>query len=308
MLEAVGRVLRHLDAGLPRAGERDHGHVGMGDDRVADLSPAPVDDVDDAAGDAGLDQQLDEALAESGRVGGRLEDDGVPADERGQDLPRRDRDREVPRRDHADDADRLPDAHVELVRKLGRCRLPEQAPALAAHVVGHVDRFLDVAARLGQDLAHLAGHQLRDVFLLLGQQLGEAEEDLAPPRSWDEPPVLVGRLRGGDCAVDVLGARARESADRLAVRGARAFEGLAGGGVDPLAADVVLEGLRAQDRHGVDSSRPLRARLRPRGRCRGCAAAAVAGLALAAGLAGRVFRRSGPSRRSTMTVTFGLSL
>ncbi len=62
VLQAVGCVLRHLDAGLARAGERDHRHVGVGDDRVPDLSPAPVDDVDDAAGDAGLDQQLDEAL------------------------------------------------------------------------------------------------------------------------------------------------------------------------------------------------------------------------------------------------------
>ena len=36
------------------------------------------------------------------------------------------------------------------------------------HVVGHVDRFLDVAARLGQHLAHLVRHQLGEVLLLLG--------------------------------------------------------------------------------------------------------------------------------------------
>ena len=306
MLQAVGRVLRHLDAGLARARERDHRHVRMRDDRVADLSPASVDDVDDAGRDARLVQQLHEALAERRRVGRRLEDDGVPADERGQDLPGRDRDREVPRRDHSDDADRLAHAHVELVAELGRGRLPEEPPALAAHVVGHVDGLLDVPARLGQHLAHLVRHQLRQVLLALGQELREAEEDLAAPRRGHEPPVLVRLLRGRDRSVDVLGRGAREDADRLAVRGARALEGLAGGGVDPLAGDVVLEGLGAQDGHGADSSRrlpgPRLSRKVPgmRGRRR----SRISRLPPVC----RPARRSGPSRRSRMTVTFGLSL
>ena len=69
--------------------------------------PEAVHDVDDAGGTPGLDQQLDEALAEQRRVVRGLEHDGVAADERRHDLPGGDRDREVPRRDHADDADRL---------------------------------------------------------------------------------------------------------------------------------------------------------------------------------------------------------
>ena len=105
------------------------------------------------------------------------------------------RDREVPRRDRADDADRHAHRHVELVLELRRRRLPPQPAALAGHVVGHVDRFLDVAARLGLDLPHLVGHQVGERRLLALEDLREAVEDLAALRRGHEPPVLVGGLR-----------------------------------------------------------------------------------------------------------------
>ena len=109
VLQPLGGGLEHLDAGVARAGERDDGDVGMPHEALADSSPTSVDDVDHAVGDAGLGEELDESLPERGSVRGRLEDDGVPGDERGRDLPGRDRDREVPRRNDADDADRHPD-------------------------------------------------------------------------------------------------------------------------------------------------------------------------------------------------------
>ena len=67
--------------------------------------------------------------------------------------------------------------------------------------------------------------------------------------------LLVGRLRRRDGAVDVLGARLGEDADRVAVRGVRALERLAGDGVHPLAADEVLVRLGAEERHEAESSR-----------------------------------------------------
>ena len=67
----------------------------------------------------------------------------------------------------AGDADRLADAHRPLVGQLARGRVAEHAPALPGHQVGDVDAFLDVAARLGQDLAHLARHLAREAFLVL---------------------------------------------------------------------------------------------------------------------------------------------
>ena len=243
VLEVVSGVPHHLHPGLARAGKRDHGHVRVLDEPVADRTTAAVDDVHDAGRNSSLGEQLDEALTQKRRVGRGLEDDRVPADERRCDLPGGNRDREVPRRDHADDADRLAHAHVELVLELGRGRLAEQAPAFAAHVEAHVDCFLNVASGLGEHLAHLAGHQLRDLVLLVGEQPAEAEEDLAAARGRDKAPFLVGGLRGVDGLVDVLGARAREDAERLAGRRALRLEGLARRSVDPLAADVVLEAL-----------------------------------------------------------------
>src|SRR5206468_7607660 len=76
-------------------------------------------------------------------------------------------------------------------------------------------------------------------------------EDLAALRRRHEPPLREGLLRDRDRAVHVLGAGAREDTDRLAVRRARALEGLARDGVHPLAADEVLEGRVRSRRHAA---------------------------------------------------------
>ncbi len=70
------------DAGLARAGERDHRHVGMADERVARLLAEAVHDLHDALRQPGLVQQVDEALREQRRVLRRLQHDGVAAHER----------------------------------------------------------------------------------------------------------------------------------------------------------------------------------------------------------------------------------
>ena len=254
VLEVVGCVAHHLHPGLARAGQRDHAHVRVADEPVTDRAATAVDDVHDPVRQPRLDEQLDEALAEERRVGRRLEHDGVAAHECGQHLPRGNGDREVPRRDRADDTDRHPHAHVELVAQLGRRRLAEQAAALSGHVVRHVDRFLNVAAGLGLHLPHLVRHQVGEVVLLLDQQLAEAEQNFAALRSGNKPPFFERRLRRGDGAVDVLGPGLRKDADRLAVRGADALEGIAVRGVHPITVDVVLEPLRPRQGHGGECS------------------------------------------------------
>src|SRR5205807_6690633 len=98
--------------------------------------------------------------------------------------------------------------------------------------------------RLRLDLPHLAGHQVGEVVLLLEQQIGEAVEDLAALWRRNESPLLERRLRCVDRAVDVLRGRAREDTDGIAGGRVDALERLTGDGVDPLAADVVLESLR----------------------------------------------------------------
>src|SRR6266511_3836924 len=147
-------------------------------------------------------------------------------------------------------------------------RSPTAAPpaAFAGHVVAPVDRLLDVSPGLGLDLPHLVRHQLSELGLVVGHELSEAEENLAAPGRRHEPPLLESLLRDGERAIGVLGARFREDAERLAVRRAGRLERLARDGIDPLAADEVLERALARDRHERDVSRAPRSP----GRCLGC--------------------------------------
>ena len=136
----------------------------LGRQRRADLVAVAGDHVDDALRDAGFLEHLDEVQRRQRRLRRGLEDDGVAADQRRDDLPRRDRHREVPRRDDRADAERLAHRHRELVAQLGRHGLPEHAAPLAGHVEGHVDGLLHVAAGLVEDLAHLARHVARELL------------------------------------------------------------------------------------------------------------------------------------------------
>ena len=106
-----------------------------------------------------------------------------------------------------------------LFLQLGGRRLAEEAPALAAHVEAHVDRFLHVAAGFGLDLPHLVRHQVRELVLRVGHELREAEEDLAALGGGHEAPILEGSLRCRYRAIDVVSVRARKRADQLAVGG-----------------------------------------------------------------------------------------
>ena len=110
------------------------------------------------------------------------------------------------------------------------------------HEERHVDGFLDVAPRLLEHLAHLAGHVAREALLALDQQLGRTEEDLGPLRRRDEPPALErpGRGRNGPLGIGARGLR--EVADEVVgVRGVPVLEDLAGRRRHPLAVDEVLE-------------------------------------------------------------------
>src|SRR6185503_11893650 len=124
-------------------------------------------------------------------------------------------------------------------------RLAELPAPLAGHVVRHVDRFLDVAARLVQDLAHLARHVAREVLLVLHQYLGGAVEDLAALGGGQRLPARVRLARAGDRPLDVFGSRVGEAADQLGgVGGVAVVERASGSGVLPGPADVVAVALR----------------------------------------------------------------
>ena len=148
-LEEAGGGLADDAAYFAGAGEGDGAHAGMSDERGAGFGAESGDDVDDSGRQAGVDQRLDEVVGGERGVFGGLDDAGVAADERGEELPRGDGHGEVPRRDHAADADRHAQRHGEFVGQLRGGGLAEEAAAFAGHVKGSVDGFLHVAAGFG---------------------------------------------------------------------------------------------------------------------------------------------------------------
>src|SRR5207248_1632194 len=76
--------------------------------------------------------------------------------------------------------------------------------SLAGHEEGHVDRFLDVAARFFEHFPHLARHIAGELLLSVGNQLRRAEQQLGPPRRRHQTPPGVGTTRGRDGASDIV--------------------------------------------------------------------------------------------------------
>src|SRR5437868_14917782 len=98
---------------------------------------------------------------------GWLEYHRVPANERRKHFPGWNGHREVERADQTSDANRTPIAHRPLVPQLAWHRPAEEPSALTSGVIGGIDPLLDVAARFGQRLTHLARHGVGDFFLTL---------------------------------------------------------------------------------------------------------------------------------------------
>jgi hypothetical protein len=239
-----------------RACERDELDIGMADESGPGLLAEAVDQVGDAGRDTGLFENLEQAHGAERRVFRGLEHDGVAAEQRGEELPRRDRHREVPRRDQRADPHRNAHGHGELVRQLGRRGDAEQAPSFAAGVKSGVDPLLDVPPRLFQDLSHLARHVAGDLFFSLPEQRPRAEEDLSPLRRGQEAPAAKRLLRRGDRFGDVVGGGSRKDADQIVtVGGVSILERLSRSRLDPLSADVVFVKLG----HGRASGRGLQA-------------------------------------------------
>ena len=179
-LERGGPRVRDAAAGLGVAGEADDRHVRAFDDRVTDLAAGAGHEVDGPGREARLDHAARRGASRSAGVSLEgLNTTVLPVTSGRHHLPARDRHREVPGRDDPGDADRLADAHRPLVGQLRRRRVAEHPAALAGHEEGDVDALLDIAASLGQDLAHLAGHRPREALLVLGHQRPEAVQDLA---------------------------------------------------------------------------------------------------------------------------------
>ena len=228
----------------------------MLDHRRAHFAAEAGDDVNDARGNAAVGQRLHEVQRRERRVLRRLDHRGVAGDQGREELPRRNRHREIPRRDHGADAERLANGHSKLVGQLRRHRRPKQAAAFAGGVIAAIDGFLNVTARFLDDLAHLARHQLRILFLARDQDLRRLVQHLSAARCGHQSPRLEGLLGRLDGCVHIFTIGPLEDADHLARVGRiQVLESVAGVALHPLAVDKVL--INARLSAGVNARRFL---------------------------------------------------
>src|SRR5207253_1917080 len=77
----------------------------------------------------------------------------------------------------------------------------------AGHQEGHVDRFLDVAARLLEHLSHFPGHLARDFFLVALEDVADAVQELRASRGGRQPPRIERPIRRFDRGIQIIGIR-----------------------------------------------------------------------------------------------------
>src|SRR3546814_18748898 len=97
------------------AGKGNAGGVGMADQPFADAGAEAVDEIDDAGGQAGALDHLDQPGQPERRLFRRLEDATVPESNGGSDLHRSQRPRGIPGRDQDRDANRLPPHESQII-------------------------------------------------------------------------------------------------------------------------------------------------------------------------------------------------
>src|SRR5262249_44386231 len=139
---------------------------------------------------------------------------------------------------------------------------------LSGHEERHVDGFLHVAARLVDDLAHLAGHVLRELLFPLREDLGGPEQQLGPARRRHQAPALVRQARRVDRLFDVAARRFLESANQIiTIGGITVFEDIPRRRRHPLTVYevTVCRFLRSAGRHGLESTTPCRSAAYPYG-------------------------------------------
>ena len=152
------------DPGARPDAARDGHHA---DERVrgqllADDRAVAAHDVDDAGGDARLVEDAAELERAVRRDLARLHDDGVAREERRCHLSREDVEREVPGHDPADDADRLPQQQLHVVRLVA-------GDDLALDAAGPLRRVVEVVRRA----VHLTPGLVEGLALLLRKDPGE---------------------------------------------------------------------------------------------------------------------------------------
>jgi hypothetical protein len=205
-----------------------------------------VDDVEDPVGQARLLVELGHPQGHRRVTLGRLEHEGVAAGDRDRVHPHRDHDREVERGDPGRDPERLAD---RVAVDLGGDVLGEVALEQVGDAGGDLDDLhaaLDLAGRVGYDLAVLGGDDPGQLVAVALQQLQEPEHHPGPLDGGGVAPGRVGgpgRLDGG---VDVLAGGVGDLGALLT--GGRVVDGAGavGRGGHDLTVDPVVDGPHGQ--------------------------------------------------------------
>ena len=180
------------------------------------------------------------ASAENGVCDAGRMTTGHPAARAGSALAGDHRGREVPRRDGGDHADRLLQHHDPPARQRVVDDVAVDALALLGEPLDEGRRVGDLSARFRQGLALLAGHQHREVFLVLHHQLEPATHEVGPLLGRPRPPCGPGRVGRLDGGTRLPGAQCGDGADDLSGRGVVHVERRAVRRIDPFAVHVAL--------------------------------------------------------------------
>ncbi len=218
------------------AHEADGPDARVGQQRFHRL-PAAIDHIEHPGRQPGLDQQLGEPHRHRRVALRRLEDECIAAGECGRELPHRNHGRKVEGRDAGDHPERL--AHgVEVdagAGAFGELALDEVGNA--ARELGDLEAALDVAARIGERFAVLAGEELGELVELPLHELEKLEQDARAPLRVGRGPGRLGGLRHRDRALDFRSVRKVDLGLHLAGVRIEDLAGAAGCARDLLPAD-----------------------------------------------------------------------
>ena len=241
MLEVRRARFRNDSSHRRRTGKTQHGNFFVLRKWSARVGPVTAHEIDHAFWQTCFRQCLDQVIRRQRRIFGRLQDHGISRNQRRHHFPRRNRHRKIPRRDHSAHADRLPHTHGKFIGQFRWRSLAKQPPPFSRHVIGHVNCFLHVAARLRQDFAHLARHVLGKFFLALHQQLRRAVQNLRALGCRHQPPRFVRLFGGIHGGVHVFGSRRHEHSHQfIRIRRIAVFVSFAAACLYPFPIDEIL--------------------------------------------------------------------
>ncbi len=221
--EIVGSSAHDVHARADAAREGDKVNAAMPCQSGARFT-ATADEVEDPRRQFAFSHQFREGERVQRRFFARLDDDGVASDKCWGELARDKEEREVPGQDARNNADGLAQEQDRLVRAVARDHFAFDTAGPLRHVVDVVRRELDLHSREAENLALLAGDQLRQALLVVTHLL----RDLAQVAgALDRGHPLPSRLRSprrGHRRIDLRPARIRHVPDGFVCRRIQYFQ------------------------------------------------------------------------------------